>query len=232
MTVHVLLAAVLGDRMRAERDRRAARAAAEERARIARELHDVVAHSLSVVIAQADGGRYAAAADPQAATTALQTIAASARDAQREMRRALGLLGPEPGAPLAPQPGVAELASLLQRTRAAGLPIDFAERGRALPLPAATGMTVYRVAQEALTNVLKHAGPGTAATLELSWEPDAVSVVVRDDGAGARSSGDGHGRGLAGMRERVEPRGGTVRAGPLPGGGFEVRATIPAGGAR
>jgi signal transduction histidine kinase len=148
------------------------------------------------------------------------------------MRRALGLLDRERTPPMAPQPGIGELASLLERSRDAGLPIDFAERGPARPLPAATGMTVYRVAQEALTNVLKHAGPGAAATLELSWEPDAVSVVVRDDGVGVGSAGDGLGRGLRGMRERVEPRGGTLRAGPLAGGGFEVRATIPAGGAR
>ena len=232
LTVQLVLAAVLGDRMRAERERRAALAAAEERARIARELHDVVAHSLSVVIAQADGGRYAATHDPAAASDALRTIAASAREAQGEMRRALGLLDRKRTPPMAPQPGIGELPSLLERTRDAGLPIDFSERGHARPLPAATGMTVYRVAQEALTNVLKHAGPRAAATLELRWEPEAVSVVVRDDGTGATPSADGLGRGLQGMREPVEPRGGTLRAGPLPRGGFEVRATIPASAAR
>jgi signal transduction histidine kinase len=232
MTVHLVLAAVLGERMRAERERRAQLAAAEERARIARELHDVVAHSLSVVIAQADGGRYAAGADPAAATEALRTIGASAREAQGEMRRALGLLGGEADAARAPQPGVGELPALVERTRDAGLPIDFAERGSPRPVPAATGMAVYRVAQEALTNVLRHAGPGAAARLELRWEPGAVSVVVRDDGLGGRAQGDGRGRGLAGMRERVEPRGGTVRAGPLPDGGFEVHATLPSGAAR
>jgi len=248
LSLHLLLAAVLGDRMRvrvrerealherarllaAERDRKAALAAAEERARIARELHDVVAHTLSVVIAQADGGRYAAEHDPRAATAALHTIAASAREAQGEMRRALGLLREGEGAPLQPQPGVEELPALVARTREAGLSIDFAERGHARPVAAATGMTVYRVAQEALTNVLKHAGPGAAATVELRWEPDAVSLVVRDDGTGARAGGDGRGRGLAGMRERVEPRGGTLRAGPLPEGGFEVHARIPVGAA-
>jgi signal transduction histidine kinase len=227
MTVHLVLVSLLGDRMRAERERRDAVAASEERSRIARELHDVIAHSLSVVIAQADGGRYAAHADPSAATEALRTIAASAREAQAEMRRALGVLGTKEDAPLRPQPGVAELPTLVQRTRDAGLAVAYDERGASRPVAPATGMTVYRVAQEALTNVLKHAGPGAAASVELRWEPEAVTVVVRDDGAGARSRGDGRGRGLAGMRERVEPRGGTLRAGPRPDGGFEVHATIP-----
>jgi signal transduction histidine kinase len=144
------------------------------------------------------------------------------------MRRALGGLGRDGAPPLAPQPGVEQLGALVARTRAAGLPIALREHGAARPVAAATGMTVYRVAQEALTNVLKHAGPGAAASVDLSWEPDAVSLVVRDDGAGATAGGDGRGRGLAGMRERVEPRGGHVTAAPLPGGGFEVRATIPA----
>ena len=228
LTVHLLLAALLGDRVRAERARRAAAAASEERARIARELHDVVSHSLSVVIAQADGGRYAAERDPAAATEALRTIARSAREAQGEMRRALGVLGPDEGAPLQPQPGVREIATLVERTRDAGLPIRFDEQGDARPVAPAAGMTAYRVAQEALTNVLKHAGPGAAASLELRWEPRSVTVVVRDDGDGDGESAHGPGRGLAGMRERVEPRGGTLRAGPRPDGGFEVEATIPA----
>jgi signal transduction histidine kinase len=228
LTVHLLLAALLGDRMRAERARRADVAATEERARIARELHDVVAHSLSVVIAQADGGRYAAEHDPAAATEALRTIARSAREAQGEMRRALGVLGAQDSAPLQPQPGVGQIATLVERTREAGLPIHFDERGDARPVAPAAGVTVYRVAQEALTNVLKHAGPGAAASLELRWEPRAVTLVVRDDGDGAPGAADGLGRGLAGMRERVEPRGGTLRAGPRPEGGFEVEATIPA----
>ena len=230
LTVHLLLAALLGDRMRAERERRAAAAASEERARIARELHDVVAHSLSVVIAQADGGRYAAEHDPAAATEALRTIARSAREAQGEMRRALGLLGSEDdraaGSP-SPASGSSRRSSSARARR--GCPISFDEQGERAPVAPAAGMTVYRVAQEALTNVLKHAGPGAAASLELRWEPRAVTLVVRDDGARrAPALGDGRGRGLAGMRERVEPRGGTLRAGPRPEGGFEVEATIPA----
>ncbi len=225
LSVHLVLAAALGDRRHTQllaRERLAEHAAAAERERIARELHDVVAHSLSVVIAQADGGRYAQ--EPDAADAALRTISATAREALREMRHALGPVG---DAPLQPQPGAAELPGLVARTRAAGLPVELAEEGSPRPLAPAAGLTVYRVAQEALTNVLKHAGPGATATVLLRWEPERVTLVVRDDGTGA-APGDGRGRGLAGMRERVEPRGGTLVAGPRPEGGFEVRAAIPA----
>jgi signal transduction histidine kinase len=249
LTAQLALAAALGDRTRvrareraaleqrarmlaAERDQQATIAAAAERARIARELHDVVAHSLSVVIAQADGGRYAAEQDPGAATGALHTIAATAREAQAEMRRALGILSDEPGAPLRPQPGLDDLASLVARTREAGLAVELTEEGPRRPLAPGAGVTLYRVAQEALTNVLKHAGPGAGASVALRWEPDRVTLVVRDDGSGATAADDGRGRGLVGMRERVEPRGGSLSAGPHPDGGFEVRATIPAAPAR
>jgi signal transduction histidine kinase len=250
LVLHLLLAAALGDHMHgrarerqslrqrarllaAERDQKAAIAAAAERARIARELHDVVSHSLAVVIAQADGGRYAAEQDPRAATAALHTIATTAREAQAEMRRALGVLGERPDDPLRPEPGVDDLGTLVERSREAGLRVELAEEGSRRPLAPAAALAVYRVAQEALTNVLKHAGAGATATVALGWEPDLVTLVVRDDGAGiADAGGDGHGRGLAGMRERVESRGGTLRAGPLPGGGFEVRAAIPTEGAR
>ena len=212
----------------AERDQQATIAAAAERARIARELHDVVAHSLSVVIAQADGGRYAARQDPSAAVAALHTIATTAREAQAEMRRALGILGDRSDAPMQPQPGVGELGSLVARTREAGLAVELIEEGRSRPLAPAAGVTLYRVAQEALTNVLKHAGPEARASVALRWEPERVTLVVRDDGSGAGAAGDGRGRGLVGMRERVEPRDGTLTAGPHPDGGFEVRAELPA----
>jgi signal transduction histidine kinase len=251
MALHLTLAAALGDRMRGrarereglhqrarmlavERDQQAAIATAAERARIAREMHDVVAHSLSVVIAQADGGRYAAEQDPRAATAALQTIGKTAREAQAEMRRALGVLGDRPDEPLRPQPGVGDLGALIARTREAGLAVGFAEEGSRPALSAATGLAVYRVVQEALTNVLKHAGPGAAATVNVRWEPDRVTLLVRDDGAGdsAGAEKDGPGRGLAGMRERTESRGGEFSASPAPGGGFEVRAEIPTESAR
>jgi signal transduction histidine kinase len=240
----IVLAAALGDRTRtrlgdrarleerarllaAERDQQATIAAAAERARIARELHDVVAHSLSVVIAQADGGRYAAEQDPDQAKAALHTIATTAREAQAEMRRALGILREQPGAPFRPQPGVGDLPTLIARTREAGLAVELTETGVAGDLPPAAAVTLYRVAQEALTNVLKHAGPGAKSTVTLRWEPDRVTLIVRDDGSGAAASDDGRGAGLVGMRERVEPRGGTLTTGPHPDGGFEVRAEIP-----
>jgi signal transduction histidine kinase len=243
LAVQLTLAAVLGDRRRmrlrererleerarllaAQLEHEAALAAAAERARIARELPDVVAHSLSVVVAQADGGRYAADYDPAAAPAALETISSTAREALAEMRRALGALGEEPDVPRRPPPGAGELETLVARTRAAGLPVELAQEGRPRELAPAAGLAVYRVAQEGLTNVLKHAGAGASAKVVLRWESERVTVVVRDDGAGG-APGDGRGRGLAGMRERVEPRGGTLTAGPRPGGGFEVRATIP-----
>jgi signal transduction histidine kinase len=243
----IVLAAALGDRTRtrlgdrarleerarllaAERDQQATIAAAAERARIARELHDVVAHSLSVVIAQADGGRYAAEQDPEQAKAALHTIATTAREAQAEMRRALGILREQPGAPFRPQPGVGDLPTLIARTREAGLAVELTESGVARDLPPAAAVTLYRVAQEALTNVLKHAGPRAKSTVTLRWEPDRVTLIVRDDGSGAGASDDGRGAGLVGMRERVEPRGGTLTTGPHPDGGFEVRAEIPTAG--
>jgi signal transduction histidine kinase len=136
------------------------------------------------------------------------------------MRHALGALGEPPGAQA--------VGTLVERTRAAGLAVELAHEGRPRPLGPGADLAVYRVAQEALTNVLKHAGPGASARVTLRWEPEQVVVVVRDDGAGAGAC-DGAGRGLAGMRERVEPRGGTLTAGPHPDGGFEVRAAIPAG---
>ena len=213
LAVHIALAAMLGDRRHAQLEQRARLAtiaAAEERARIARELHDIVAHSLSVVIAQADGGRY----DPQSATKALTTIAPHGARGQKEMRRALGLLG-DAQAPREPQPGPDELPALVERTRATGLTVALEQEGDPRPLAPAAGLAVYRVAQEALTNVLKHAGPGATANVRLRWEPDRVTVIVSDDGAGNAPS-DGRGRGLTGMRERVEPRGGTLEPGRAP----------------
>jgi len=225
--LHLALAAALGDVRHArivQREARVALAAADERARIVRELHDVVAHALSVMIAQADGGRFGAAADPALATEALQAVARTGRDAQAEMRRSLGLLeGPSP-------PGLDALGELVQRTSAAGLDIALERHGVPRPLAPERSLAVYRVAQEALTNVLRHAGPGAAARVEVDWSGDRVTLVVHDDGAGTAGPGaDGLGRGLRGMRERIEPHGGTLTAGPAPDGGFEVRATVPIG---
>jgi signal transduction histidine kinase len=231
LAVHLVLAAVLGDHRRvalreraAELEHRAVLAAARERERIARELHDVVGHALAIVVTQADGGRYAARSDPAAAAGALETIAATARQALAETRRAVGALGE---APREPAPGAGELRALVDRTRDAGVAVELSEQGRA----PGESLTVYRVVQEALTNVLKHAGREAHATVALHWADDAVTLVVRDDGGGTPPSPAGDGRGLSGVRARVEPSGGTVSAGPRPDGGYELRATIPVGGA-
>ncbi len=233
LAVHLLLAAVLGDYRRvalreraAELEHRTVLAAARERERIARELHDIVGHALAVVITQADGGRYGARSDPAAAAAALETIGATARQALAETRRTVGTLGE---APREPVPGAAELRALVDRTRDAGLGVELVEQGRAPALSPGESLTVYRVVQEALTNVLKHAGRCANATVALHWADDAVTLVVRD-GGGTPSSPVGDGRGLSGMRARVESHGGTVSAGPHPEGGYELRATIPVGG--
>ncbi len=227
----------------AARDRQALLATAAERARIAREMHDIVAHSLSVMIAQADGGRYAASSDPGAATRALTTIAETGRAALTDMRRLLGVLrtdaqdvppGVLPRAPgtgavptVAPQPAEGDLEDLVGQLRDAGMRVSLARVGTPRNLPPGAGLTVYRVAQESLTNVLKHAGPDPAVTVLLAWRSESVLLEVADDGRGAAADADGHGQGLAGMRERTAMFGGTLTAGPRPGGGFRVRAEIP-----
>lgn len=216
-----------------EREQLQALAAAAERARIAREMHDVVAHSLSVVIAQADGGRYAAAADPAAAVRALESVAATGRAALTDMRRLLGVLREDGGAVFEPQPGVDDVPALVASVRASGLPVALVTTGEAKPLPAGAGLAVYRVVQEGLTNVLKHGGPSARATVRLHWGPGRLEAHVEDDGRGASATvdgearGDGVGRGLAGMAERMALYGGTAHAGPRSGGGFAVQAVLP-----
>jgi signal transduction histidine kinase len=207
-------------------ERHAEQAVADERARMARELHDIVSHNLSVVILQAAGAR--AAGSPDAGT--LEKIERSGRQALAEMRRLLGVLrqpGDQAAAPeLAPQPGVAELAALVDGVRAAGLPVTLVINGDPAGLPAALDISAYRIVQEALTNVLKHAGPATAA-VSVRCGAGEVLIEVTDDGAGVPAGGQaGGGHGLAGMRERAALFGGELAAGPLPGGGFGVRARL------
>lgn len=207
-------------------------AAQTERTRIARDLHDVVAHSLAVMITQADGGRYAARTNPQAAVDSLETIADTGRRALSEMRRLLGVLRDETPADLAvtaPQPGLEDLAELVDRVRSGGTAVSLEAQGQARPLPSGMGVAVYRIVQEGLTNVLKHAGQGATARVCLWWSSSALTVDVVDDGrgAGAVVRGDGPGHGLLGMRERAAVYGGVVQAGPMPGGGFGVRAVFP-----
>lgn len=215
-----------------ERDQEMRLAATAERARIARELHDVVAHSLSVVIAQADGGRYAGKDDPEAATGALEAIAATGRQALTDMRSLLGVLREGGGEEYAPQPDVSAVPALVEDVRASGLDVDLIIEGEPRPMPAGPQLAAYRIVQESLTNVLKHAGPACRAWVRLQWRPDALELSVLDDGRGASAamvSSDGNGQGVRGMRERATLHGGRLEAGPRTGGGFGVHAALPYG---
>jgi signal transduction histidine kinase len=174
--------------MELERDQEMRLAATAERARIAREMHDVVAHSLSVVIAQADGGRYAGQADPAAATGALEAIASTGRQALTDMRALLGVLREDGAEEYAPQPDVAAIDQLVADVRASGLDVDLIVEGSPVPMPAGPQLAAYRIVQESLTNVLKHAGPASRAWVRLQWRPDALEVAVLDDGRGAAAA--------------------------------------------
>lgn len=218
----------LTEELEHERERSAELAVTEERARIAHELHDVVAHALSVIAIQSDGAEAALDADPERARRPLRAIHESAEEALGEMRRLLG--GPrEEGDGIAPQPGLAQLPSLVERARAAGMPVTLMVDGQPRRVSAGLDLSAFRIIQEALTNVHKHAR-GAPATVHVVWARDALSLYVRDvggAGAGARSAYNGAGHGLVGMRERVRLHGGELRAGRLPGGGFEVTAVLP-----
>jgi signal transduction histidine kinase len=217
-------------RLEREQDAQARAAVAAERARIARELHDVIAHNVSVMVVQADGASYALDTDPGRAADALAAISATGRQALAEMRRLLGVLrrdedGDSHG--LAPQPGIGELGELLDQARTAGLPVSFTVEGEPRPLPGGAALAAYRIVQESLTNTRKHAGPVASASVLLRYSDDALVLAISDDGQGSPAVPDGAGQGLTGMRERVAMYGGSVAAGPRPGGGFEVVATLP-----
>ncbi|UKA48337.1 histidine kinase [Arthrobacter sp. FW305-123] len=205
-------------------------AAADERSHIAREMHDIVAHSLSVIITQADGARYAAATRPELATEALATIAATGRDSLGEMRRLLGVLRSDDDSPTRPQPRLSDLDELLLGFRAATLQVSFDQSGvPRRPLPAGAELTAYRIIQEALTNVMKHAGPNATAGVTLTWQARGLQLDIIDDGRGAAADPPtpGGGNGLPGMGERVSLYDGSLTAGPVQGGGFRVSAFIP-----
>ena len=220
--------AMSSERVRAvheERDRHAAEAVAAERERIAREMHDVVSHSLAAIVMQSGGARNVLQHDPSRAEAALARIEESARRGLDEMRRLLGMLG-EDSADLAPQPGLALLPALVEDVRAAGVDVTADVEVDPASLPAAVDVSAYRIVQEALTNVMKHAGPCTAHVV-VRRSGDALLLEVRDDGAGGRP-GPGSGRGLPGMRERARVLGGTVAAGAASGGrGFLVDVRLP-----
>jgi signal transduction histidine kinase len=222
---HVASLEERAERLERERAQQAELAAAAERARIAREMHDVVAHSLSVVIAQADGGRYAVASSPAAAQV-LETIAATGRTALADMRRLLGVLREPSTAPTAPQPHVDTVRELVDGVRRSGLPVSLVDVGERRPVPAAYGLAAFRIVQEGLTNVLKHAGPGTPTTVALRWTDEALELQVDDDGT-ATPVPDGAGHGLTGMRERARLFGGEVAAGPRPEGGHRLLVRLP-----
>ncbi|MFJ6900046.1 histidine kinase [Streptomyces hokutonensis] len=252
-TVPFALAWVLGDSMRTRRayfaqlEERAARlekereaqakvAVAAERARIARELHDVVAHNVSVMVVQADGAAYVLDSAPDQAKKALETISSTGRQALAEMRRLLGVLRTgehKEAGEYVPQPDVEQIDDLVQQCRTSGLPVDFKVEGTPRPLPSGVELTAYRIVQEALTNTRKHGGPNTGASVRLVYFDDGLGLLVEDDGKGAphelyeEGGVDGQGHGLIGMRERVGMVGGTLDAGPRPGGGFRISALLP-----
>jgi signal transduction histidine kinase len=217
--------------MRTQRDAAAAEVravAAQERTRIARELHDVVAHGMSVVALQAVGGRRVLDTDPEQAREAFDTIARVTSTCLDEMRRLLGILRADDDlAPLAPQPSLGQVAVLVEQAHLAGAEVEVTVSGEARSLPPGVDLSAYRIVQEALTNALTHA-PGARLALRLRYEETAVVVEVVDDGPGDRGA-PSHGHGLIGMRERVELFGGTLEAGTRSEGGFGVRARLPLG---
>jgi signal transduction histidine kinase len=218
----------------AERERaaHAEEAVADERARIARELHDLVAHSMGVIVIQAQAGQRAVDVEPDAARAALAAIESSGRQGLAEMRRLLGLLTSRDDGSTTPQPSLRGLDDLVAQVRSAGLAVELETAGDLSALPAGVDLAAYRIVQEALTNVLKHAGPATARVC-VRHCGGVLEVEVCDDGRGlveARAlRGDGHGH--VGMRERAALYGGTVEAGELPGGGYRVRARLAVDGA-
>lgn len=215
-----------------EHEEAAKRAVADERLRIAQELHDVVAHSMGVIAVQAGVGAHVIDADPAEAKRSLEAIATTSRTTLTEIRRLLGVLRADGDADYAPAPGLADLHRLVADIEAAGVEVDLRVAGSPQTLPPGIDLTAYRIVQEALTNVLKHAGPAHA-TVTIGYEPGAVSLEVVDDGHGTNGAGraDGHavGHGITGMRERVGVYGGALEVGPRLGGGFRVAARLPLG---
>ena len=218
-----------------DRDRRAELAAAEERERIARELHDVVAHALSVIVVQAQGAGSALRRQQVArADAALGAIIATGRGALAETRRAIGAVRMPPagldGAGLAPQPRLDDLPELAERVRHAGTPVELTVTGQVRPLPPGIELSAYRIVQEALTNTIRHAGPGAAASVSVGFSAHELTLEIADNGHPERPPGTARahaGHGLTGMRQRAAMLGGTVSAGTAPEGGFRVRARLP-----
>ncbi|TJY68854.1 sensor histidine kinase [Arthrobacter sp. CAU 1506] len=217
-------------RLEVERQQERDLAAADERSHIAREMHDIVAHSLSVIITQADGARYASVQDPAIATGTLATIAETGRNSLQDMRRLLGVLRGDEIASTRPLPTLADVETLVDTVRRSGLVVQLEQfGGPRRSMPAGAELTAYRVVQEGLTNVLKHAGPEASAQVRLEWTVRGLELQINDDGRGAAAdpATAGSQQGLTGMAERLALYDGTVQAGPRAGGGFRVSAFIP-----
>ncbi|EPH45068.1 sensor histidine kinase [Streptomyces aurantiacus] len=211
---------------RAERELAAKRRADEERLRMARELHDVLAHSISVINVQAGVGLALLDSDPEQARTALTTIKSASKEALGEVRQVLDTLRAPGAAPRAPAPGLGRLPELVEQARSTGLTVTVATEGRRADLPPGADLAAFRIVQEALTNVVRHSGSRNARVL-VHHAPDAVTLRVDDDGPATGADAGGSGNGLAGMRERAAALGGTIEAGPRPDGGFRVTAVLP-----
>ena len=226
------------ERLQAEQEERARRAVAAEQVRIARDLHDAVAHTLSVIVLQAGAARRIAAAQPERAVSVLASIEALGREAVGDMRRLVGILRTEgdQAAETEPQPSLSRLETLVERVRAAGLDVSVRTEGEPRPLPPGADLSAYRIVQEALTNTLRHAGAARAEVV-LRYGDGGVEIEICDDGRGPAPGGAGRpadaggGQGLLGMRERVGLFGGRLEAGARDGGGFRVRALLPLEGA-
>jgi signal transduction histidine kinase len=214
-------------RLEFERDQQGRLSAAAERSRIAREMHDIVAHNLTVVIALADGAVFTARQSPEQATAAMEKVARTGREALGEMRRLLGVLDDhEPGS-RAPQPGISELTHLVSQVQTTGVDVGLEVEGDPSRLPAGVQLATYRIVQEALTNTLKHGGPEASARVRVSCVNGSVDLEVVDTGMAVTANGQAsRGRGLAGMRQRAAVFGGTVDAGPVAAGGWHVHAHL------
>jgi signal transduction histidine kinase len=230
--VMVLVRRVLGERERRaqlaerERDVAAREAVVEERARIARELHDAIAHNVSMMVVQAGAERRVVDAESGSTRDVLETIERIGRGALTEMRRLVGMLRSDVADPLAPHPGLDDLSTLVRQVREAGLPVDLQVEGERRDLPVGIELSAYRIVQEALTNALKHAGQARAS-VRVRYGRDSLELEIVDDGAGAPVPLSSGGHGLVGMRERVALYGGRLDAGRRPSGGFSVRVLLP-----
>ena len=215
------------ERLERDREQQEAAALARERARIARELHDVIAHSVSVMVIQAGAAEQLLTSNPPQARESLQSVQELGRSTVDELRRMLGILREDRHeVQLQPQPGMAGLPGLIRQLREAGLPVELRVEGDEVALPPGIDLSAFRIVQEALTNTLKHAQPARACVV-VRYSTGVLNLEIVDDGAPRTHGGDRHGHGLVGMRERTALYGGVFVAGPRPGGGYAVHARIP-----